>query len=91
GTTYADFAAWKAAGLESGAVWGDPLFTSPGGGGTCSWSPTSGTGPQPCPQAYTLKSGSPAIGAGTAVSGNGGVDYYGATIPSPPNIGADAA
>jgi hypothetical protein len=29
GTTYADFAAWKAAGLESGAVWRDPLFTSP--------------------------------------------------------------
>ncbi|WP_030355631.1 right-handed parallel beta-helix repeat-containing protein [Streptomyces scopuliridis] len=90
GTTYGDFAAWKAAGLESAAVWGDPLFTSPGAGGTCSWSPTSGTGPQPCPQAYTLKSGSPALGAGTAVSGNGGVDYYGTSIPSVPNIGADA-
>lgn len=63
GTTYADFAAWNAAGLESGAVWGDPLFTSPGAGGTCTWSPPSGTGPQPCPQAYTLKTGSPALGA----------------------------
>ncbi|MEU5646673.1 right-handed parallel beta-helix repeat-containing protein [Streptomyces milbemycinicus] len=90
GTTYSDFAAWTAAGKETGAVWGDPLFTSPGLGGTCSWSPTSGTGPQPCPQAYTLKSGSPALQAGTAVSGNGGVDYYGTTIPSTPNIGADA-
>ncbi|MGW5192700.1 right-handed parallel beta-helix repeat-containing protein [Kribbella sp. NPDC004138] len=90
GTTYADFAAWNAAGLESGAVWGDPLFTSPGAGGTCTWSPPSGTGPQPCPQAYTLKTGSPAIGAGTPVSGSGGVDYYGTTIPNPPNIGADA-
>ncbi|MGW3949437.1 right-handed parallel beta-helix repeat-containing protein [Streptomyces sp. NPDC004752] len=90
GTTYSDFAVWKAAGLESGAVWGDPLFTSPGTGGTCTWSPTSGTGPQPCPQAYTLKSGSPAMGTGVTVSGNGGADYYGATIPSTPNIGADA-
>jgi hypothetical protein len=91
GTTYADFAAWTAAGLETNAVWGDPLFTSPGAGGTCSWSPPSGTGPQPCPQAYTLKAGSPALGAGTPVSGNGGVDYYGTTIPNPPNIGADAS
>lgn len=90
GTTYADFAAWSAAGLETNAVWGDPLFTSPGAGGTCSWSPPSGTGPQPCPQAYTLKTGSPALGKGTPVSGNGGVDYYGTTIPNPPNIGADA-
>ncbi|TWD84522.1 parallel beta helix pectate lyase-like protein [Kribbella amoyensis] len=90
GTTYATFAAWQAAGVETAAVWGDPLFTSPGGGGTCTWSPPSGTGPQPCPQAYTLKPGSPAIGAGTPVSGNSGVDYYGSPIPNPPNIGADA-
>ncbi|MEE1801084.1 right-handed parallel beta-helix repeat-containing protein [Streptomyces sp. JV176] len=90
GTTHPDFAAWQATGLEPGAVWGDPLFTSPGTGGTCSWSPTTGTGPQPCPQAYTLRPGSPAIGAGTAVSGNGGIDYYGTTVPATPNIGADA-
>lgn len=90
GTTYSDFAAWKAAGLEPVALWGDPLFTTPGAGGTCSWSPTSGTGPQPCPGAYTLKPGSPATGAGVAVPGNGGVDYYGTTVPSRPNIGADA-
>lgn len=90
GTTHADFAAWKAAGLESGSVWGDPLFTSPGAGAPCSWSPPSGTGPQPCPQAFTLKPGSPALKTGTPVSGNGGVDYYGTAIPSTPNIGADA-
>lgn len=90
GTTYTTFAAWQAAGKETSAVWGDPLFTAPGNGGTCSWSPTSGTGPQPCPQAYTLKSGSPAIRKGVAVPGNGGRDYYGTTIPNPPNIGADA-
>ncbi|NGO75534.1 right-handed parallel beta-helix repeat-containing protein [Streptomyces sp. YC504] len=90
GTTYADFAAWKAAGHASGEVWGDPLFTAPGGGGTCTWSPVTGTGPQPCPSAYTLKTGSPAIGAGAAVTGNGGRDYYGTAIPVSPNIGADA-
>ena len=90
GTTYTTFAAWQAAGVETNAVWGDPLFTSPGGGGTCTWSPPSGTGPQPCPQAYTLTAGSPALGAGTPISGNGGVDYFGTTIPNPPNIGADA-
>ncbi|MFI7067321.1 right-handed parallel beta-helix repeat-containing protein [Kribbella sp. NPDC050124] len=90
GTTYADFAAWKAAGLESGGVWGDPLLTAAGGGGTCTWSPPTGTGPQPCPQAYTLKAGSPALGAGTPVSGDSGVDYFGSTVANPPHIGADA-
>ncbi|NGN64246.1 right-handed parallel beta-helix repeat-containing protein [Streptomyces sp. A7024] len=90
GTTYPDFAAWKAAGKESNAVWGDPLFTAPGGGNTCTWTPTSGKGPQPCPSAYTLKSGSPALQKGASVPDNGGVDYYGATIPGTPNIGADA-
>ncbi|MGH3379676.1 MAG: right-handed parallel beta-helix repeat-containing protein [Actinoallomurus sp.] len=90
GTTYSDISAWKAAGLESGPVWGDPLFASAGGGGMCAWSPTSGKGPQPCPQAYTLKSGSPAAHAGVAVPGNGNLDYYQGAIASPPNIGADA-
>ncbi|WP_020577041.1 right-handed parallel beta-helix repeat-containing protein [Actinopolymorpha alba] len=89
-TVYPDFAAWSAAGRETNAVWGDPLFTAPGAGGICSWSPPTGTGPQPCPQAYSLKAGSPALGAGVTVTGNGGVDYYGTTIPAPPNIGADA-
>jgi len=90
GTTYSTFAAWQAAGLETGPVWGDPLLTSPGSGGTCAWTPSSGTGPQPCPPAYTLKSGSPAAGSGVAVSGSGGVDYYQDAIPGTPNIGADA-
>ncbi|MFJ4408051.1 right-handed parallel beta-helix repeat-containing protein [Streptomyces sp. NPDC088910] len=90
GTTYSTFAAWQAAGVETGPVFGDPLFTSPGTGGTCAWTPSSGAGPQPCPQAYTLASGSPAAGSGVAVSGNGGVDYYQNAIPGAPNIGADA-
>lgn len=89
-TTYTGFAAWQAAGLETNPRWGDPLFTTPGGGNTCTWTPASGTGPQPCPQAYTLKAGSPALGAGVPVSNNGGLDYYQTAIPNPPNIGADA-
>ncbi|SFF78017.1 Right handed beta helix region [Actinacidiphila alni] len=91
GTTYSTFAAWQAAGVETSPVWGDPLFASAGAGGTCSWTPPAGTGPQPCPQAYTLKSGSPAAGSGVAVAGNGGTDYYRAAVPAAPNIGADAA
>jgi hypothetical protein len=37
---------------------------------------------------YELRAGSPALGAGVAVPGNGGHDYYGNSIPTPPNIGA---
>lgn len=90
GTTYSTYAAWQAAGLETDPLWGDPLFTSAGAGGTCVWTPTTRTGPAPCPQAYTLASGSPAAGTGVAVTGNGGLDYYQSTIPSTPNVGADA-
>ena len=90
GTTYSTYAAWEAAAVETDPLWGDPLFTSAGSGGTCTWTPSSRSGPTPCPQAYTLTSTSPAVGAGIAVSGNGGLDYYQNTIPSTPNVGADA-
>jgi hypothetical protein len=90
GTTYSTYAAWQTAALETDPLWGDPLFTSAGAGGTCTWTPSTRTGPAPCPQAYTLTSGSPAASTGVAVSGNGGVDYYQDTIPSTPNVGADA-
>ncbi|TDD72641.1 right-handed parallel beta-helix repeat-containing protein [Jiangella aurantiaca] len=90
GTTHSSFAAWQAAGLETGPVWGNPLFASAGNGGTCSWTPASGTGPQPCPSAYRLQSGSPALRAGVNIVGNGGLDYFQDPIPNPPNIGADA-
>jgi hypothetical protein len=89
-TTYSSYAAWQAAAIETDPLWGDPLLTAAGSGGTCTWTPSSGAGPAPCPQAYTLASGSPASAAGVAVSGNGGVDYYQSSIPSTPNIGADA-
>jgi len=37
---------------------------------------------------YRLQPTSPAIGTGTTLSGNGGQDYFGTAIGTPPNIGA---
>lgn len=91
GSTYTSLANWEnSGGQESNSLWGDPLFTAPGNGGTCSWTPSSLNGPAPCPQAYTLQAGSPASAAGAPVSSNGGADYYGNPIPSTPSIGAQA-
>lgn len=89
GTVHATFAAWMAAGLETSAVSGNPKLTAPGQGGNCVPVPI-GTGPQPCPSAYRLLSGSPALGAGAAIPNSGGVDYYQDPLPARPNIGADA-
>ncbi|MFG2895099.1 hypothetical protein [Streptomyces sp. NPDC048248] len=36
-----------------------------------------------------LRAGSPALGAGVAMPGSGGRDFYGNPVPDPPNIGAD--
>ncbi len=88
GTTYTTLTSWNESGIESSAVGGDPLLNSAGNGGTCVWTPSLGSSPQPCPTAYTLETGSPAVAAGVAVSNNGGVDYYQTTLTSPPNIGA---
>lgn len=90
GTLYPDFAAWQAANRETSPLWADPLFAAAGTDVTCSWTPTTGSGPQPCPDAYRLRTGSPAIGKGVAVTGNGGLDYYQSAIANPPNVGADA-
>lgn len=89
GTVHKTFAEWVASGRETGAVSGNPLFAAPGQGGNCVPVPI-GTGPQPCPSAYRLQSGSPALGAGVAVANSGGVDYYQDPLPARPNIGADA-
>lgn len=88
GTSYTTLAAWTATGLETSPAYGNPLFSSGGNGGTCSWSPLLGNGPQPCPSAYALQSGSPGLGTGAAITGNGGVDYYQSALTSPPSIGA---
>jgi len=85
--SYSSISAWRTA-AEPTAVYGDPLFSSAGNGGTCSWVPSSLAGPQPCPQAYTLQPGSPALGAGVTVTNNGGRNYYGTALPNPPDIGA---
>jgi hypothetical protein len=56
---------------DNNAVTADPMFISPGSG----------------PRGYRLKCGSPAIGAGVAISGDGGHDLFGNQIPTRPNIG----
>jgi len=64
-------------GLKDAApVFADPLFQGPVGEGK--------------PEAYKLKPGSPCIGAGKVVKGNGGKDFFGNPVPdnAPPTIGA---
>jgi hypothetical protein len=83
-----DLAGVQALGKDQGSRILDPLNTAPGTGGTCTWNPQANTGPQPCPPNYHLRAGSPAIGAGVGITGNGGRDYYGAPLSTPPNVGA---
>jgi hypothetical protein len=65
---------------DSSKITSDPLLVSPGGGGSGRSTAT----------AYELQTGSPAIDAGTLVSGNGGSDFFGNSVSSTaaPNIGA---
>ncbi|WP_232247667.1 LamG-like jellyroll fold domain-containing protein [Kitasatospora azatica] len=65
---------------DSAKITSNPLFVSPGTGGTGRASAS----------VYELQSGSPALGAGTLISGNGGQDYFGNPVSSStaPNIGA---
>lgn len=65
---------------DSAKVTADPMLVNPGAAG-------DGRGSA---SVYRLLSGSPALGAGTVVSGNGGKDYFGNTVSSTaaPNIGA---
>lgn len=64
---------------DSHALTTDPMFTNPGAG--TGFASVFG---------YTLTCGSPAIGAGAIITGNGGHDFFGFPVPSaaPPNIGA---
>jgi hypothetical protein len=59
---------------DPGHVIGDPRFVAPGTGAA----------------GYRLKTGSPALNAGTVVANNGGRDYFGNPVPADqaPNIGA---
>lgn len=65
---------------DSAKITSDPRFVSPGAGGAGRASAA----------VYKLRSGSPALGAGVLVSGNGGKDYFGNAVSSStaPNIGA---
>ncbi|WP_433890308.1 sugar-binding protein [Streptomyces sp. CA-111067] len=83
GATY-DHNAYQGGAAPAGdthAVVGDPQFTEPGMG-------SEGRGTV---DGYQLKPTSPLIGKGVAISGNGGKDYWGDTVPSgsAPDIGAD--
>ena len=55
-------------------IFSNPLMVSPGNG----------------PDGYQIQAGSPLIGAGKIISGNGGLDYWGNTVPaaSAPDVGA---
>ena len=91
GGTYTSLAAWQAAVGETGSLGSDPLLTAPGTGGTLSWTPSLGNGPQPGPTGYALGTGSPAHAAGANLTSspyNFSIpsNYYGATWA--PNIGA---
>ncbi|MCU1528940.1 MAG: LamG protein [Frondihabitans sp.] len=65
---------------DAAKITADPLLVNPGRAG-------SGLATA---SVYKLRSGSPALGAGAVVSGNGGLDYFGNAVSSTaaPNIGA---
>lgn len=58
----------------------DPKLSAPG---------SAANGVATVTAAYKLQAGSPALGAGLAITGNGGRDFFGNTISSPPNVGID--
>ncbi|MFH8349799.1 right-handed parallel beta-helix repeat-containing protein [Streptomyces sp. NPDC018045] len=58
-------------------ITGDPLLTAPGPAVRASDA-----------DGYRLKTGSPALNAGSRVTGDGGRDFYGNPVPSVPHIGA---
>ena len=65
---------------DSSKITSDPKLVSPGGGGAG----------RSTASAYQLQTGSPAIGTGTLISGNGGLDFFGNAVSSTaaPNYGA---
>jgi Right handed beta helix region len=62
----------------SDAVIGDPRFVD----GT-----RRGTGRLAVAEAFKLRAGSPAIGAGTVIANGAAADFFGDPVPSPPSIG----
>ena len=67
------------------AIVGNPLFANPTAGGTG----TQASGPDlNAGLNWRIAAGSPAVGAGTTIANNGGVDYAGVTVPTIPDLGA---
>lgn len=84
--TESSLANWQAnaPGGDTGALLTSPLFVSGGSGGTCTWTPSVLTGPQPCPSNYGYQMASPLKNAGIDLTGapysfnlTGVTDYYG--------------
>lgn len=96
-STYAStYAAFNSSTGQTGQTQANPLWVSAPATApppNLSWTPATASGPLPGPSGYKLQSGSPMLGAGLDVSSivggsMGGIDYFGGTIPTPPNIGA---
>jgi hypothetical protein len=100
-STVDSLSAWTALnGFDAHSVTSDPALASITTDTTCSWTPSCGSGPQPCPSWAKLTKGSPMEGTGadpTASPYNQPAiadDYYGAAVPavscgSGYNLGAD--
>jgi hypothetical protein len=70
---------------ETHAITGNPRFANPTGGGTG----TQASGPDlKAGLNWLIADNSPAVRAGIAIANNGGIDYIGDPIPSPPDVGA---
>jgi hypothetical protein len=94
GSLYATVPAYvTATGKDSHSLTSNPLLANAGAGGECG----GATGPQPCPGAYRLMAGSPALGVGANLMAApynlniGTRDYFGNIYPPAAgyNIGAD--
>ena len=84
GNSYTTLAAYQAAtGQEANGLNTNPMLANPGGGGTVGYgNALSGL------TAYQLIAGSPALAAGTAITGAPATDFYGNTLAGAVNIGA---
>lgn len=100
GSTSTSLAAWMTASGETGATTANPVLFAGVPAGTCTWTPSALSGPQPCPTAYQPLSASYlSTGVNLTVApfnlNVGTRDYYGNPIPNGTgtgyNIGAYGA
>lgn len=87
GSTSTSLAAWMTASGETGATIANPVLFAGVPAGTCTWTPSALSGPQPCPTAYQplaasyLSTGVNLTAAPFSLN-VGTRDYYGNTIPN---------